>query len=76
VDPEDIKSLWNIWNFSKEQGLHWVDNRYGAQRARFIRPKCIGYVRARTQKLINKSIYSAGLFSTSVVNLSLKNLEV
>ena len=50
---------------------------YGAQRAHRIRPKCFGSVRARTQMLISQSIhqlYSAGLFSTSVINLSLSKI--
>ena len=46
---------------------------YGAQRARYIRLRCIGTVRARTQMLI-KQLYTAGLFCTSVINLSLSKV--
>ena len=45
----------------------------GAQRAHYIRPRCIGTVRARTQMLINQ-LYSAGLFSTLAINLSLSKI--
>jgi hypothetical protein len=88
LDPEDIKrlSLVAIWNFSKEQGCTELISDYGAQRARYIRPGCIGTVRARTQMLINQSVNQSihpsinctvPAFSPLVINLSLsKILEV
>jgi len=55
LDPEDIKSLsvGAIWNFSKGTGLPWIGN---STKDPFLRPMCIGTVRARTQLLINQSI--------------------
>ena len=50
---------------------------YGVQRAHYIRPRCIGTVRAGTQILANQSInqlYSAGLFSTLAINFSLSKI--
>ena len=49
-------SLGAIWNFSKEQGSTELISDYGAQRARYIRPRCIRTVRTRTQTPINQSI--------------------
>jgi hypothetical protein len=48
LDPEVIKSLslGSIWNFSKEQGSTELITGYGSQRARYIRPRCIGTIRA------------------------------
>jgi len=41
---------------SKAQGPTEFVTDYGTQGARYIRPRCIGTVRARTQMLINQSI--------------------
>jgi hypothetical protein len=51
-----ILRLGAIWNFSKEQGCTELITDYGAQRARYIRPRCIRTVRARTQMLISQSM--------------------
>ena len=46
-------SLGAIWNFSKEQGCTELITDYESQKARYIRPRCNGTVRAPTQMLIN-----------------------
>ena len=66
-------SLGAIWNFSKEQGSTEFIRDYGAQRARYIRPRRIGIVWARSQMLINQ-LYGAGIFSTSFINVSLSKI--
>jgi hypothetical protein len=74
VDPNDIKiKSGAIRNYSKEQGSTEIITDYGEQRGRYIKPKCIGTVRARTQTLINQ-LNSAGLFSTYVINLLLSKI--
>jgi len=57
LGPEKIKScLEAIWNFSKEQGSpELISEIMGVKRGPFIRPRCIGTLRARTQMLINHS---------------------
>ena len=49
LEPEDIKStsLGTIWNFNKTNRapINW----YGAQRAHYLKPRCIGTVRSWTQ---------------------------
>jgi hypothetical protein len=52
LDPEAIKilSLGAIWNFSKGTGLYWVDIRLWGIEGPSIRPRCVGIVRARTQR--------------------------
>jgi hypothetical protein len=54
VDPEDIKSLslWAIWNCSKGAGLPWANIRLWGTNGPFIRPRCIGTVKTRTQMQI------------------------
>ena len=51
LDPEDIKilSLGAIWNRGKGTGLSWADIRLWGTKGSYIRPRCIGTVRARTQ---------------------------
>jgi len=43
LDPEDVTifSQEAIWNFCKEQGSTELITDYGAQRARYRRPRCI-----------------------------------
>jgi len=43
-----------IWNFSKERGSTELISLWGTK-GPFIRPRCIGTVRARTQMSINQS---------------------
>jgi len=54
LETEDINcvSLGGIWNFSKATGA--PIHRYGAQRARQLRPRCVGTVRSRNQSQINE----------------------
>ena len=65
LDPEDIKisSLGAIWYFSKGTGLPWTDIRLRGTKGPYLRPRCIGTVRAQTQMLINQSFIT---FSMSV----------
>jgi hypothetical protein len=51
-----IFSLVATQNFSKEQGSTELITDYGAQRACYIRPRCIGTFRASTQMLISQSM--------------------
>ena len=70
-------SLGAIWNFSKDLGFTELITDYGAQSTRCIRRRCIGTVTARTRMLINQSfnqLNSAGLFPTSIINLSLSKI--
>jgi hypothetical protein len=52
LDPEAITilSLGVIWNFGKGTGLSWVDIRLWGTKGPSIRPRCIGTIRARTQR--------------------------
>jgi hypothetical protein len=47
-------SLGTIWNFSKGTGLRWADISLWGTKGPFIRPRCVGTERARTQMLINQ----------------------
>jgi hypothetical protein len=57
LEPEDIKNLGlgPYGTSAKEQGSPELISDYGAQRALYLRPRCIGTIRARIQKLINQS---------------------
>ena len=52
LDPVAIKilSLGAIWNFSKGTGLSWLDIGLWGQKGPSLRPRCIGTIRARTQR--------------------------
>jgi len=55
LDPEDIKSFLSveaITNFTEGTGFPWTGN---GTKDPFLRPGCIGTVRARTQLPINQS---------------------
>jgi hypothetical protein len=55
-------------------GLHWAGISLWGTKGPFIRPRCIGTDRARTQMLINQfSIVDP--FSTSAINLSLTKIS-
>jgi hypothetical protein len=57
LDPVDIKnfSLGAIWNLSKRTGLPRTGIKLWGTKGLFLRPMCIGTVRAWTQLLINQS---------------------
>jgi len=55
LEPEDIKSLWGGGHLEIWQSNRSPMNRYGTQRTRQLRPRCIGTVRSRTLLLINQS---------------------
>jgi hypothetical protein len=57
LDPVDIKnlSLGAIWNLSKKTGLLGTGIRLGGTKGPFLKPRCIGIVRTRTQLLIDQS---------------------
>ena len=73
LDPGDFKilSLGAIWNFSRGTGLSWADIRLWGTKGPFIRPRCIGTVRARTQC---KSIYLSVVLVDYVCNCTLQYL--
>jgi len=54
LDLEDIKSLsiGAIWNFNNGTGLLWPGIRLWGTKGPFLRPRCIGPRRARTELLI------------------------
>ena len=65
LDPEDITnlSLGAIWNFSKRTGLPWTGIRLCGTRGPFLRPRCIGTIRAQTQMLINQTVkYTSAIY--------------
>jgi hypothetical protein len=52
-----ILSLGAIWNFDKGTGISWADIRLWGTKGLYIRPRCIGTVRARIHhNSINQSI--------------------
>jgi len=58
-DPQDIKSLslGVIWNFIKGTWLTWTGISLWGTKGPLLRPRCFGTVRARTQPLINQSVW-------------------
>jgi hypothetical protein len=65
LEPEDIKNvgLGAIWNFGKVTGLPWIDT--GVQRARQLRPRCIGAVKG-TKSNCNQSINQSSVYSITI----------
>ena len=45
----EILSLEAIWKFGKGTGLSWADIRLWGTKGPFVRPRCIGTIRAWTQ---------------------------
>ena len=66
-------SLEANWNFSKEQDSTEMITDYGAQRDRYVRPRCTGTVRARTQMLFNQLINQYGAELTETVSEIMDN---
>jgi len=78
-DPEDIKSLslGAIWNFIKGTWLTWTDISLWSTKGLLLRPMCIGTVRARTQLLINQSIWGTShkLQAVHFMSRTLQNIR-